>query len=63
MPSSALGAATAGAVALAPVPGASHPLRVQVLGARDLPYAPLLCNIRGRRDLLKKVIKLVNLVV
>jgi hypothetical protein len=49
------GAVTAGAVALAPVPGASPPSRVQVLGARELPYAPLLCNTRGRRDLsLKK---------
>ena len=48
-------------MALAPVSVASPPSRVQVLGARELPYAPLLCNTRGRRDLLKKVIKLVSL--
>ena len=63
MPSSALGAAAAGAVALAPVSVASPPSRVQVLGARELPYAPLLCNTRGRRDLLRSFIKLVSLVV
>ena len=33
------------------------------VGARDLPYAPLLWNIRGRRDLLRSFIKLVSLVV
>ena len=27
--------------------------RVQVLGARNLPYAPLLCNIRGRSELFR----------
>ena len=57
-----IGAAAAGAVALAPVSGAG-PSRKQQEGARGLPYAPpaslsaCLCN------LLKKVIKLVSLVV